>query len=164
MKKLSIFILFLLSSCVSIGPKAVKRNPSDFVTFNSPNSPFTEHDWDSVDKMWKDNKTGSTISYYSNCSSDSDPSLSELEKDVLYGVNELKKNSSQKIPYNSREALKSHYSGSVDGVATDFSLLVFKKNNCIYILTYIALKKHYKVNVDNFNSFIENFKVDKGKS
>lgn len=159
MKNYLILSFFYITACVSIGPKKPAPVPAKHIQYSEPGTPFEQKDMDRVDKFWVNKKDGSTISYFSDCNPTADPTLQDLESEVLIGVEDLVKITSEPLKFNARKALKSHYSGAVDGVKTEFNLLVFKKNSCVYILSYVSLKENYQNSITQFNQFIKNFKV-----
>jgi hypothetical protein len=49
--------------------------------------------------------------------------------------------------------------GRVDGVLTRLELMLFKKNNCLYTLSYVALTKSFNDNREAYSKFSESFKA-----
>jgi hypothetical protein len=58
-----------------------------------------------------------------------------------------------------REGRRVHAAGKVDGVPTEIDLLAFKRNHCIYILSYVGVKKAFTEDRSAFTKFIEGFRA-----
>lgn len=158
------FILVLLNvpllvSCISVSLPESKTVRSEQVRFRAPASPYKKSKEAHLDAFWSNPANGNSISYLSDCGKGSDPSLDTILKGVIAGLESPKIMSSETHPYNQREALKSTVLGKVDGVPTQLKLTVFKKNGCIYILTYVALKKTFALDEPIFSDFERRFSV-----
>jgi hypothetical protein len=157
-----IFILTstaLFISCVSVGFKSPKTQKSDEVIFSSPDKNYDEVKSQYLDKSWRDRKTGATISYLSDCNNPTDPSLESIFKGITSEIDEVNVIESNHVDFNSRDALHSQVEGNVDGIATRFELMIFKKNNCTYILTYAAEANAYAIGQRDFSKFVKGFVV-----
>lgn len=160
LRPLLILILSLsFTACVSVSlPKASGKKATN-LEFSAPAAPFQAIKTESADAAWLSAKTGNTISYLSDCESPIDPSVKQIESESLSALTNLKIESSDEIPYNGRQAAVSVASGAVDGVPVKMKLLVFKKNNCNYTLTYAGVEKNFSAEVKEFNRFIQSFKA-----
>lgn len=141
---------------VSIGNNEVER--ADGVKYTAPEQ-FKEEDLPHVDKAWKNTSNGNSISFLSDCKATSDPSLENLRSGVISGLNEVEILNEDFGRYNGRAALRSEVSGYVDGIKSKFDLMIFKKNGCIYILTYVALADTFDEDHKAFKNFLEGFKA-----
>lgn len=161
MKRIVFFAanLLVLCSCVSIDIGSSKPVPSKDITFATPAAVFKETDVPHVDKAWRNNKNGNSISFFSDCSDKSDPSLDSLQTGILQGVQDLRFEKHEEVDYNGRAALHSVVDGKVDGVATKLEFMVFKKNSCIFILNYVGVKARFAENEKDFAQFMKGFKV-----
>lgn len=148
-----------LCSCISIGLGPSKPTPSKDISFQKPSSAFQEVDVANVDHAWRNNKNGNSISYFSDCTDKTDPSLQSLQTGILQGVQDIKFEKQDSIEYNGRAALASVVVGRVDGVETKLSFIVFKKNSCIFILNYVGVKNYFHENEKDFIQFTKGFKV-----
>ncbi len=149
-----------LTSCVSVSlspPDEAKR--ASGVVFKNPHSRFSKESRQDVDAAWKNNANGNVISYLSDCKDPSDPSLDSILQGVLSGVSELQPVSRQTITHQAREARRVVVSGKVDGVPTMMDLMVFKRNQCIYILSYLGVQSSFAADQSQFNTFIEGFRA-----
>jgi hypothetical protein len=156
----AVFAAVTLVSCVSvnIGDNS-KSMKSETVTFRAPAAPFTTFKTDYVDSAWKNSKNGNSISFLSECNSSADPSLETIYQGLISSINRARSLNKKSYTFNNREALRSTVSGYVDGVQSQFDLIVFKKNNCTYILSYVATEKNFSENLSAFDTFAENFVV-----
>lgn len=152
-------MLLLLTSCVSVQLPGSKITSAKDVEFNSPGSPFNEIKRGNTDKAWLSEKTGNTISYFSECGGSSEPSLQQLENDSLAALIDLQTESSQELTFNGRAAQQSVSSGKIDGVPVKVALLVFKKNGCNYTLTYGGVAKNFSSELKQFEEFKQHFKA-----
>ena len=158
-----IFIFFIFSSlaCVSIDIPKNELKRSNTYSFKKPNSKlFTLKETPELDKLWVHERNGNSISILSDCSSNYDPSLDQIKNGITTGINNLETKSSKYQTYNKRKALFAHIVGDVDGVLSEFDLVIFKKDGCVYTLTHVATKNSYKATKEIFDDFVLNFKVD----
>jgi hypothetical protein len=78
---------------------------------------------------------------------------------VIVGLSDLNVESKETVTVQSREGRRVLASGKVDGVPSLIDLLVFKRNTCIYILTYVGVKSAFNENRGDFNKFLESFRA-----
>jgi hypothetical protein len=153
------FTLVLMGACVSVNLGKSESQRSREAKWTSPKAPFVELKSIHLDKTWRNNKNGNTISYLSDCHNPADPSLENIFKGITSEIEEVTVVQSDRVDYNSREALHTTVEGAVDGVPTRFELMIFKKNDCTYILTYATTAKAFAENQRDFNSFVREFNV-----
>ena len=149
----------LLLSCVTINMVDNDLSKASGMTYDAPPQPFQPFDTDSADKAWQNQQTGSSISYVSSCNESNDPALDQLRKNIVGGISDLTIVKENKIQYNQREALDSTIGGKVDGVAIQNRIVIFKKNNCNYSLSYVALKEKFDKEEVIFENFVRSFKA-----
>lgn len=148
-----------LGACVSVNiPTAAGTRASD-VKYVEPSSPFESITIKTSDKAWISKKTGNTISFLSDCNSSTDPSLRQLEGESLGVLDKLKILHTQQIEFNNREASLVTAQGEVDGVPVQSQLLVFKRNNCNYTLSYGGLRDNFDAESTYFQKFMESFRA-----
>lgn len=161
LRKLIFILLFANSACVSVklstDPGAAKRAIG--VQFSEPSKPFVKNENPDVDASWQNSKNGNTISYLSDCKDPSDPPLDNIVAGVVAGVSDLKFDSREEVDMQGREGRRVLATGKVDGVASAIDLLVFKRNTCIYILTYAGVKNSFPSNRTAFTSFVQGFRA-----
>jgi hypothetical protein len=160
MKPVKLLILIImLNGCVSVdlGPK--KPTPALGIKAEPPHSPFVKVTAENVDAIWRNPKNGNAISYLSDCNDASDPSLSAIEQGVLSGLYPYTYWSQKEITYQWRGARRVQVKGQVDGVATLVDLLVFKRNNCIYVISYSGIEPAHTEDFSQFETFLQRFRA-----
>lgn len=152
-------LIFAGSGCVTVklGSEGGKR--ADGVKVSEPSSPFVSDDRNEVDAAWKNVKTGNVISYISDCQDPTDPPLDQITNGVIGALSDLKVLEEQTTTVQEREGRRVHASGKVDGVPTEIDILAFKRNHCIYILSYVGVKKAFPEDRPAFAKFIDGFKA-----
>ena len=146
--------------CVTVnlgGAKGGKRAAG--VVFVPPPAPFEKEARDDVDAAWKNSRNGNVISYLSDCKDPSDPGLDTITSGVLSGLNDLRYDSQKDLTFQGRGARRSVASGRVDGVPTRIDLLVFKRNQCIYIIDLIGVEANVAQNASDFEHFLSEFRA-----
>lgn len=159
----SFFILMLipaLTSCVSVnlGPSNTAKRASG-VEYVEPGKPFSVKSVKDVDAVWKNEANGNSISYVSDCKDVTDPSLDQITNGLLGGLRGAKRESDETVMVQGREGKRVLVSGKVDGVPTQVDLLVFKRNHCIYILSYVGVSNAFATDRGAFNKFVEGFRA-----
>ena len=156
---LTLVVATLVASCVSIDLSKNDVKKAKGVAFRAPPNPFQQIESDDIDVGWRNNKNGNTITVVSDCENPYDPSLQNIEDGVVSGLQELEKLNTKKSMYNARASRQSVFTGTVDGIPTKVNLMIFKKNNCIYVLSYLAVIQHYDHDEANFQTFLRGFEA-----
>lgn len=152
--------VLLCSGCVTVNlGQGGKGKRAEGVEIREPASPFEADKRDDVDAAWKNPKNGNVISYLSDCKDPSDPPLDNIVQGVISGLTELQIDSKESTMHQGREARRVAATGKVDGVLSAIDLMVFKRNTCIYILTYVGVKKSFPENRAEFGRFVEGFRA-----
>ena len=156
-----ILMFVYLNACISVnlGGGSVGGKKSEGVQVAAPTTPFTVQKRMDVDGAWKSEKNGNTISYISDCQDPTDPTLDSIVHDAIAGLVDLKIESSESPTMLSREARRVVASGKVDGVQSKIDLLAFKRNHCIYILTYVGVFSAFTTDHAQFDKFISGFRA-----
>jgi hypothetical protein len=156
-----IFIGFMfgMGACVSVKLPSGAGTPAKDVKFLAPEKPYQEIKVLTGDKAWLSGKTGNTISFLSDCHGTVDPTPQQLESESLAVLDKLKILQTKTFDFNGREALLTQAQGEVDGVPVKTELIVFKKNNCNYTLSYGGVFKSFDAEKKYFDSFAESFKA-----
>ena len=155
---LSILLPLIMAGCVSVRLGDGKTEKAKGVQFQSPGGNFSSISEDHVDSAWRNQKTGNAISYLSECGPN-DPSLESVTRGILSGFSKHDVMEETRTEYNNREALITTFKAPVDGVPSQSELVVFKKNGCVYILTYVALEKTFRDDHSTFQKFLREFKA-----
>lgn len=137
-----VLVLFMSGvSCVSVNIGGGKTERSSGVGYTNPGGGFKPIKNERADFAWNNGSTGSTIAFQSTCGDTTDASLESIAEDLFNGFEQRKELRDERIPFDGREALSREVEGKVDGVMTRVQALIYKKNSCSYILTFVALKK-----------------------
>ncbi len=151
--------MIFISGCVSVQlPGAVAKKATGII-YVEPTKPFESIKSDGADKVWLSKKTANTIAYLTECESPNDPGLKQLESEYLNALGKLEITKSETSTFNGRESLSTSANGEIDGINVQVKLLIFKKNNCNYTLSYSGVKKKFDSELKYFDQFVESFKV-----
>jgi hypothetical protein len=156
---LSVLALVLGSGCVSVNLAKNEVVKAENLSFKSPGGKFNEFESDLVDKGWRHSGNGNAISFVSDCENQFDPPLKNIESGVVGALDKKESVYSKNETFNDRAALHSLYKGKVDGIPTKVELMTFKKNGCIYVLSYVAVESSYDKNQNDFAKFLTRFKA-----
>jgi hypothetical protein len=154
-----IIMSMFISGCVSVQLSGSKGTPAKNVQFEAPGDPFKSIKAPNSDKTWLSEKTGNTISFLSECGNTSDPGLGQIESESLGVLNNLNIEKAEVTQFNGREARQTVATGEIDGVAVRLALLIFKKNNCNYTISYGGVAKEFTKEERYFNNFTKMFKA-----
>ena len=153
-------LMLSCAGCVTVnlgGAGGGKR--ASGVAYVAPVPPFEKDARDDVDAAWKNQKNGNVISFLSDCKDPSDPPLDHITSGVLSGLADLHYESQTDLTFQSRGARRSVATGKVDGVPTRIDMLVFKRNQCIYILNYVGVQSVFDQNTREFENFLRGFRA-----
>lgn len=153
----SMFIL--LGGCVSVSLPGKKVISAKDVQFEAPSSPYKEIKMAGVDKAWLSERSGNTISYFSECGNSADPSLEILESDALSAINDLTVLKADTKEFNGRESRQTVAAGKLDGIPVKMSLVLLKKNGCNYTLSYGGTAAQFDQEQTAFENFKRNFRA-----
>ncbi len=112
-----------------------------------------------VDDSWREKQNGNTISVLSECHDSPNPSLEQIQSGVISEITDAQPLETEQITFNNRDAIHSIIDGNVDGIATRFELVIFKKDDCTFILTYAGVAKAFGNNQRDFERFVKEFRV-----
>lgn len=168
MKRSKIYILLLstwaifsysLIGCINIpiGSKSVKK--SDSISVVAPSQPYEKSNSKHIDQGWIHPKTGSTISYLSDCADSGEISLKQMEITALGALQNLKVMDSKELYFSDRKALRTKAQGDIDGVSIDVDLLVLKKNGCRYTFTLTGFPQTFTQMQNDFNQFLKGVRI-----
>jgi len=95
-------------------------------------------DIDQNDLAWHDERTGAVVQVNATCDPFQDVPLSALTNHLLIGFTDREWRSSEAVPLDGREALRSHLVAKLDGVPRELLFYVLKKDRCTYDFALIA--------------------------
>ncbi len=149
----------IFCACVSVTLGKDKSKRASDIQFKAPSNPFKEMNVSGADEAWQNKSNGNMISFLSTCNDPADPSLEAVQGDLLSALDDLRVINSEKQTFNSRLALTTEAEGFIDGVRTRLETLVFKKNNCIYALSYVGVDKSFADDRGQFRDFVKTFEA-----
>lgn len=154
-------LFFSTTACVSVKLSTAEGSTKRAVgvQYAAPASPFAKNENPDVDASWQNAKNGNVISFLSDCKDPSDPPLDNIVAGVVAGVSDLKFDSRDEVDVQGREGRRVVATGRVDGVPSAIEMLVFKRNYCIYILTYAGVKSTFAANRSEFAKFTQGFRA-----
>lgn len=152
--------LTLLScvSCVSVNLGAGKTTRAKAVQFIDPNGPFERLKDPNADAAWQSRRTGNTLSFFSECPQ-VDSTLEALSDEFSSILRDAKVIERKSGFFNARESLASESEGKIEGIEMRLASLVFKKNGCSYLISYIARKSHFESERTTYENFLQGFKA-----
>jgi hypothetical protein len=151
------FATLVLSGCISlsIGQKGAQK--SEDVRFDEPGSSFQALGNTPADKAWQNKDNGNTISYLSSCNDPADPTLASAAQEMTVDLQNPNTIKSEYVRSNGREALDTDTEGRIEGVTTRVRTFIFKKNGCLYTLSYVGISKTFEKNKADFEKFVKGF-------
>ena len=160
-----LFFIVLCSSCISFNLNSLKDVAAEGVTFQPPPAPYKKVVKKGMDASWENPEEGSTVSFFSNCSSASQfTSLEQFQKELLDGLRAFhvldKKETlhqNQKAYYLKLSQFKNKSSEKKETV--NMELFLFKKANCFYALSFLlfVVDKSASNQTQVFKNFIQGF-------
>ncbi len=147
------------TACVSIRLKIPKPQRSKDMKFTPPPSTFEKTQSPDLDYSWRQKKNGNSISVLSECHDTPDATLEQIQEGVIDEISDAQPIEVDPITYNGVAAIHSIIDGTVEGVKTEFELVIFKKHDCTYILTYAGVTKAFGANQLDFERFVKGFRV-----
>ncbi len=155
---LATFFSFFISACVSVSLTA-KMSKSEDVKFIPPGGRFERIKSQGADEAWQDKKFGNSISFLSSCNDPADPSLENIERDMLGSFDSVKILNTSLAFFDGREGRRTQAQGTIDGIQTTMEMLTFKKNNCTYSISYVSVSKNFELDLPAFHTFLKGFKA-----
>lgn len=117
------------------------------------------------DLAWHDPRMGAVVQINSTCDPFQDVPLTALTNHLLIGFTDRQFRSSEIVPLDGREALRSHVVAKLDGVPRELLLYVLKKDTCTYDFALIAPPgSSYERAEPEFERFVSGFTTDVGDS
>lgn len=152
---------FALASagCVSVNIGGSTAQKSSGVTVSEPAAPFARMTSKQADSAWQSRTTGNTISYLSTCNDAADPTLETAFNELTSSLESPRTLRSETKTFNGREALSAEVAGLVDGVKTRVAVMIFKRNRCLYSLSFVGVEKNFDSERGRFQSFLDGFKA-----
>ncbi len=148
-----------LCGCISVQiPRSPLPKTAD-LKFQPPGNNFQETFLPQVDKAWKNPLHSSSISFLTECHNSVEESLITIQRSILQGMQNLNIEDSHYQNYNQRQSLWTTARGEVDGLDSKIHLIIFNKNSCLFVLTYVAKYSNYPLDLPEFHHFLTEFVV-----
>ena len=113
------------------------------------------------DLAWHNAEIGAVVQVNATCDPFQDVPLTSLTNHLLIGFTDRDYISSDRVPLDGREALRSHVVASLDGVPRELLLFVMKKNRCTYDFALIAPPgESYRRAEPRFEAFVSGFTTE----
>lgn len=90
------------------------------------------------DLAWHDPRAGAVVHVNATCDPGADVPLTALTNHLLAGFTAREVVSEELVPFDGREALRTHVRARLDGVPRELLLYVLKKDGCVYDLGLVT--------------------------
>jgi hypothetical protein len=118
-------------------------------------------DLEQNDLAWHNGDVGAIVQVNATCDPLSDAPLSALTNHLLIGFTDREFLSSEVVPLDGREALRSHVTAKLDGVPRELLFYVLKKDECTYDFALVAPPGDaYTRAEQEFERFVASFTTD----
>lgn len=152
------FYVWMLTSCVSVSLGPNKAGRASNVKYSAPAVPFGRMTDSNADIAWQSSKTSNTISYFSECPQ-SDSALESIADEFHSILTGAKVTDRKSNFFNGREAVWTQTIGKLDGIDMKISSVVFRRNGCSYLVSYVARKDRFDEEESTFTKFVEGFRA-----
>jgi hypothetical protein len=119
--------------------------------------------WHAIDAegallAFRDDQTPATMAVSGRCGKDGDDvPLEALTHHLFLQFTDRTVESQTRIQLDGREALRTELSAKLDGVLKHFTVLVLKKNGCVYDFVYVAPVSAGATGEQRFDAFVQTF-------
>ncbi len=154
------FITILISSCsIFLGNTKSLKSEKYSSHFNQSN--WKEVDPDLSDLAYTNTKTGSIILFNSLCKKYDNSSLTNLQKNLLSGLDNIRIINREDVSLYNRKAIKLTANARLDGVLVYLDVYTVKKNRCVYDFVLISSSQN-KIAIDrnDFQVFLKKMRID----
>lgn len=149
----------VLTGCISLNVGGGSVEKSSGVEFTEPAGSFERLPDTRADRAWLNRSNGNSISYLSTCNDPADPSLETATNELFAGLSDLKVVRSSRASFNGRDALTTEVEGKLEGVQTRIRAMVFKKNGCLYTVSYVGIPDAFVKDLHHFENFLQSFEA-----
>lgn len=149
----------LTQGCAILGGGDDPVVKAEDYTYSNPEGSFEKVSISSADAVWQSRKTGNTIAVNSMCQKYVNVSLTNLQNNILAGIEDLEIIEESQPMFNRRRSKRVLAKGNTDGVPIQIDLLTLKKNTCTFDIAYIGRTKTFENERTLFSKFLQRFKV-----
>lgn len=163
MKTLHYFVIVTLSlalgACSLGGPLRKDEKASSYKMGSLPAEWIRQSDKDgsNADVSFVNSKRGAVIALSSICKRYDRVPLEQLKADLVNPLEGHEVLSEERRPLDDREALYTRARGKLDGVPVESSLVVLRKNDCIFDFSIFAREKISAEDNKAFVDFVNGF-------
>ncbi len=112
---------------------------------------------DANDLAWFHESLDSIIQVNASCNPRLDIPLAALTNHLMIGFTDRELLDQQVEPFDGREALRTHVRARLDGVLREMTLLVAKKDQCVYDFALVAPPRSYAQASATFEPIVASF-------
>lgn len=162
---LRILALSFLGACSLGGPLRKDERATAYTVGSLPSSwkaQTSEDGAPQADRSYVNTQHGSVIALSSVCKRYDRVPLEQLKRDLVNPLENHEVVSEERRPLDDREALFTRAKGTLDGVPVESSLVVLRKNDCIFDFSLFARGKISKEDERDFMSFVNGFHFEGG--
>lgn len=155
-----IVLILIISSCSFVGSTSeVHKNTG--LKLSSPSSKWEVIDKDKSDFAFHNTDSHSVIFINSMCRKYLNSNLKSYFNSLFNDVRDLEITREETKNVFEREALVIHASTSLDGVSSNLSVILFKKDRCLYDLVLInSDKANLKKEVQDLNRILNSMRFE----
>lgn len=164
MSKIIYFIVFIILSVVGCVSVTLKTEPPKRADVQYQDLPTAfEKKSKTNQPTWLHKNLGLYIAIYSECRNQ-DISFDDLRGDALAALDSVsnvkeEKTSVSLSPEDKRDAVRVTAEGKVNGVNSQMTALLFKKDKCTFTVSYGGKAAHFNSQLDVFNKFAASVRV-----
>ncbi len=167
MKKLATISLlsalsFALSACgaSSSYDRGVYSDAQTRYALDAPGSDWRRVEVDGDDDLaWIHRQSAAAIQVHSSCSPSQDVPLTSLTQHLLIGFTEREMGEQELFDMDGREALRSEVRAKLDGVPRTLTLVVLKKDGCIYDFALVGSERAHASAQSTFARMLSSFRT-----
>jgi len=149
----------MLNGCISVALPNGKATKAQNLIYAEPGRPFVRIQNSSVDRAWQNSTNGNTIGFLSECNSGIDLDLQVMTSEALHAMTRSEIVEQKELLFAERQGLRTVAIGDLDGVAVQMEILILKKNNCSFSLSYVGRRHHFAENRALFEQFLSGFQI-----
>ena len=127
--------------------------------FSTPMPGFEERSSDKLDGYFVHLATGNSISIKSACFDPADPSLDTLKHSAFNGMTIKDDVEDTKTRFSKRAAITTKKRVEIDGVDILVEILIFKKNNCNYLISHIGVESSFGKTEAAYKNFLSSVRA-----
>lgn len=109
------------------------------------------------DVAWSARRSGHMLAMNAVCKGQEDAPLDVLTRHLLFGFTEKERLERLEVSLDGRQALRTTWRASLDGVPVEMELVVLKKDGCVHDLTYVSPPGERGAHQAEFEALVRGF-------